>query len=203
MSPPPPPPLIKNAIKTTPQHAHCRSPTLSSRGRHNPQNSRTRPPLPSPSHSATNGVATLPPLTPGRTHHHPFSPLLPTQKHPGNAVARHRRCPSSATTMTMIPTPTQNWCNGKQRKSERHHGGGGGQGCAVLNKVSFCDTQKIQNGHQFKCHVIWIVRIEARHTTQSIVDILGRPIWWCGVGHCVAVLENFLPLDFVCIESVV
>ena len=47
--------------------------------------------------------------------------------------------------------------------------------------------KKIQNGHQFKGHVIWIVRIEARRAAQSIVDILGGPICWCDVGHCVAV----------------
>ncbi len=64
-------------------------------------------------------------------------------------------------------------------------------------------TQKIQNGHQFKGHVIWIVRIEARRATESIVDIIGRPIWWCDVGHCVAVSENFVQPESVCIESVV
>ncbi len=70
-------------------------------------------------------------------------------------------------------------------------------------KMSFCDKQKIQNGHQFKGHVIWIIRIEARRAARSIVDILGHPIWWCDVGHCVAVLENFVPPEYVCIENVV
>ena len=81
---------------------------------------------------------------------------------------------------------------------------GGGGLCCSKKKVSLCDTKNlIQNGHQFKAHVIRIVRIEARRAAQSIVDILGRPIWWCGVGHCVAVWENFVPPESVCIESVV
>ena len=63
------------------------------------------------------------------------------------------------------------------------------------------ELKKNQNGHQFKGRVIRIVRIEALHAIQSMVDILGRPIWWCDVGHCVAVLENFVPPESVCIKS--
>jgi hypothetical protein len=63
-------------------------------------------------------------------------------------------------------------------------------------------VKKIQNGHQFNGRVIRIVRIEALHAIQSMVDILGCPIWWCDVGHCVAVLENFVPPESVCIKSV-
>jgi hypothetical protein len=62
--------------------------------------------------------------------------------------------------------------------------------------------KKIQNGHQFKGYVIRIDGIEARHPAQSIVDILGRPNWWCNVGHCIAVLEIFVPPESVCVESV-
>ena len=76
-------------------------------------------------------------------------------------------------------------------------------GGAVLKKYIFCDTQKNQNGHHFKGHVIQIVGIEARCAAQWTVDILGRPIWWYGVGHCVAVLENFVPQESVGIKSVV
>ena len=81
---------------------------------------------------------------------------------------------------------------------------GGGEGLHFVlfkKKVSFCDTHKIQNGHQFKGHVIRIVGIEATCPAQSIVDILGRSNWWCNVGHCVAVSENFVPPESVCIKS--
>ncbi len=63
--------------------------------------------------------------------------------------------------------------------------------------------KKIQNGHQFKGSVIWIIGIKACRAAQAIVDIRGRPIWWCDVGHCVAILENFVPPGSVCIKSVV
>ncbi len=66
----------------------------------------------------------------------------------------------------------------------------------------FVTHKKIQNGHQFEGHVIWIVGIEARHPVQSIIDILGHPNWWCDVGHCVAVSEIFVPPESVCIKSV-
>jgi hypothetical protein len=45
----------------------------------------------------------------------------------------------------------------------------------------FSSQQNTQYGHQFKGRVIQIIGIEAFHATQSIVDILGRPIWWCEV----------------------
>ena len=35
------------------------------------------------------------------------------------------------------------------------------------------------------------VGIEPSRPAQSIVDIFGRPKWWCDVGHCVVVSENF------------
>ena len=73
--------------------------------------------------------------------------------------------------------------------------------CAVLKKVS-CVTQKIQNGQQFKGHVIWIIVVEALYAVQLIRDILEHPHWWCDVGHCVAVLENFVPPESVCIKRV-
>ncbi len=44
-------------------------------------------------------------------------------------------------------------------------------------------------GHQFKGRVVWIFSIKAFHSAQSIVVILGRPIWWCEDGHGVAVIE--------------
>jgi hypothetical protein len=45
----------------------------------------------------------------------------------------------------------------------------------------FSTQQNTQYGHQFKGRVNRIVGIEAFHAAQSIVDILGRPIWWCEV----------------------
>ena len=84
LPPPPPPPRqsnLKNAIQTTPQHAHCRSPTLSSRGRYNPKNAAARPLLPPPSLPVADGVATLPPQTPGHALHRPFSPPLQAPKY--------------------------------------------------------------------------------------------------------------------------
>ena len=69
----------------------------------------------------------------------------------------------------------------------------GWEGCAVHtkqeNKVSFSTQQNTQHGHQFKGCVIWIIGIKAFHAAQSIVDILGRPIWWCEAGHDVVVIK--------------
>ncbi len=78
----------------TPRHAHHRH----------------RPPFPSPM-----VLQRCRPETPGHTRHRPFSPPLPTQKHADSALARRRRCPPSATTMSMMPTPTRKWRNGKRR----------------------------------------------------------------------------------------
>jgi hypothetical protein len=76
---------------------------------------------------------------------------------------------------------------------------GGRCACAVLKKkVSFCDTHK-----KYKM----VTNLKAmsfglsgsRPAAQSIVD-LGRPIWWCDIRHCVAISENFVPPESVCID---
>ena len=87
---------------------------------------------------------------------------------------------------------------------ERRQGGEGRGGILCCSKKSefLLDTNKIQNGHQLKDHVIWIIGVEACCAAQLIVDILGRPIWRCDVGHCVAVLEIFVLPESVCIKSV-
>ncbi len=74
----------------------------------------------------------------------------------------------------------------------RENIGGGGE--VVLftqnrKKVFNTTKSKYTNGHQFKGRVIRIVGIETFHAAQSIVDILGRPIWWCEAGHGVIVIE--------------
>ena len=81
--------------------------------------------------------------------------------------------------------------------------GGGGGSCSRKKKklFSFFSTQnKNTNGHQFKGRVVRIVGIEAFNAAQSIVDILGRPIWWCEDGHGVAVIELMMCRRCVCIE---
>ena len=83
-TPRPSPPLCR-AIWTTPQRAHCRSPTLPLRRRCAPQEAATRPTPPPPSLPFADG---------GHARHRSFSPPLPAPKHPDNAVARRRRPPS-------------------------------------------------------------------------------------------------------------
>ena len=59
---------------------------------------------------------------------------------------------------------------------------GGGVHTKKEKQVRSYDTTKYTiYGHQFKGHVIRILGIEAFHAAQSIVDILGHPIWWCEV----------------------
>ena len=89
---------LNNAIRTMPQHTHCRLPTLHSQGRCEPQNAVARPPPPLP--------FPLPMVLqhcclkmPGHAHHRTFSLPLPTQKQPDNAMARRRRHPPSKKTM--------------------------------------------------------------------------------------------------------
>ena len=57
------------------------------------------------------------------------------------------------------------------------------------NCLFFSTQNKNTNGHQFKGRVVRIVGIEAFNAAQSIVDILGRPIWWCEDGHGIVVIE--------------
>ena len=56
-------------------------------------------------------------------------------------------------------------------------------------KGEFFRHNKIHNMVTNLKAVIQIVGIEAIHAARSIVDILGRPIWWCEAGHGVVVIE--------------
>jgi hypothetical protein len=81
----------------------------------------------------------------------------------------------------------------------------GGRGAGPVhekrkNCMFFSTQNKNTNGHQFKGRVVRIVRIEAINAAQSIVDILGRPIWWCEDGHGVVVIELMMCARCVCIK---
>ena len=81
--------------------------------------------------------------------------------------------------------------SGRRDNGSREKIGGGEVVLFTQNRKKVFNTTKSKytNGHQFKGRVIRIVGIETFHAAQSIVDILGRPIWWCEAGHGVIVIE--------------